>query len=509
MHLQYTNTAILVFLIFALSTCQNKSAQNQKNKDTITIKRAKINVPEVEEIPGMKDNERNRLEDVLPYYQSEGLYYSLGEALENPENVHRLRLRGMRLRELPLEIYQLKNLKELDLSDNSLSALPDSFASKFKRLEILDLSNNQFGKLPPQITQMPNLGYLNLRSNQLSQLPEDITALTQLQWLDLGRNQFKQLPEGITRLSNLKNLALDDAKIDSLPEAFKDMVRLRFLSLRRTGLSKIPQEIMALRELEELILAENKISELSPELSKLEKLSYLNVEKNRLTEVASLVGLPTLVNLNLSHNPITALPTNFFERLSSLKALNLSYTALSSLPSEISLCQGLVWLALQGNKINQLPEGISACSRLRVLFLGDNPEIDAEAYLGPLKGLDKLHTLRFAQIPGNAQKKVVLPAMLLELKSLVELDLRGNKLADAPAELVKLATLSNLQALNLSNSDIRQAHSEFKNFSSLKVLGLDLKNVSFSEVQKLAEILPPDAEVVDGTEFFSYKYWLD
>jgi Leucine-rich repeat (LRR) protein len=506
---KYIYFLIFIFATTLLITCQNQSSQNQSNKDTITAKRAKMSVPEVEEIPGMRNGEQNRLEDVLPYYQSEELYYSLEEALANPDKVHRLRLRGMRLTNLPTEILKLENLKELDLSDNSLSRLPDSFAVKLKRLEILDLSNNQFSVLPNQITGMLNLGYLNLEGNQLNALPESISSLSSLQWLNIGRNRFNTVPTVLTTFQNLKNLTLDDIRIDSLPQQFENLKNIRYLSLRRTGLKSIPKRVFELSNLEELIIAENQIVELSPDLSKLNKLSYLNIEKNQLSSVTSITSLKDLVNLNLSHNPINSFPAKFFNMLSGLKALNLAYTEISELPSEISACQGLVWLSLQGNKVNELPNALSSCTRLRVVLLGDNPDINLETYLIPLKNLEKLHTLRLSHLPINAQKQVILPNALMYLKSLVELDLRENKLADVPAELTKLATLSNIQALNLSNSGIKVAHTEFKSFTNLKVLGLDLKNISFSEVQKMGEILPPDAEIVDGTQFFSYKYWLD
>ncbi len=504
----YALLSLIFLLLFLLTSCKKASNQQLVDKDTIVTQSTRTSVPEVEDIPGMKNGDRNRLEDVLPYYQDQPLYQSISEALEAPEKVQRLRLRGLRLTTLPSEIFDFENLRELDLSDNNLTSLPDSFGQKLKRLEILDLSNNQFASLPQSLIDAQNLGYLNLQGNQLTNLPSNFNVLSQLQWLDLSRNRLKGVPEIIFSLNKLKNLMLNDIPITDLPQDFVKLKQLKHLSLRRNTLKAIPAVVFTLTSLEELVLAENQLSEVELNLTALKELTYLNLANNQLTSIAALVGLPALTNLNLSGNPITGLPTKFFESLASLKALNLAYTKITELSSEIKLCKGLVWLSLQGTLIEQPVSGLAACERLRVVLLGDMPEVNFQEFLQPLKGLKQLHTLRLVNLPQNDKKTVELPEVLFELKSISELDLRNNRLADAPKELEKLAALTQLQAINLANCGIRNAHPAFQNLSKLKVLGLDLVNIPFSEVQKLGEILPPNTEIIDGTEFFSYKYWL-
>ena len=57
------------------------------------------------------------------YDSTKTIFTSLETALLQPENVYHLRLRKKRLDSLPKEIYQLQNLRILDLSKNKLKEI--------------------------------------------------------------------------------------------------------------------------------------------------------------------------------------------------------------------------------------------------------------------------------------------------------------------------------------------------------------------------------------------------
>ena len=60
-----------------------------------------------------------------PDYTVEGkVYTSIKSALLQPDSVTRLKLRRKGLKEIPPEVMQLKNLRELDLTSNKISRIP-------------------------------------------------------------------------------------------------------------------------------------------------------------------------------------------------------------------------------------------------------------------------------------------------------------------------------------------------------------------------------------------------
>ncbi|KAI0351781.1 L domain-like protein [Trametes cingulata] len=72
--------------------------------------------------------------------------------------------------ELQPEISMFGSLKTVDLHNNKLTALPDSFAD-LTALTVVDLSHNQLTSLPTNFWALPNLTTLNLSHNALTSLP--------------------------------------------------------------------------------------------------------------------------------------------------------------------------------------------------------------------------------------------------------------------------------------------------------------------------------------------------
>lgn len=87
---------------------------------------------------------------------------------------------------LKAEIFQLKELEVLDLSDNNFTGVPAE-VGRLSNLRILNLSNNPITGLPYEIGQLQNLEQLDLRGTDYaeydlgvirSQLPETVLILT-------------------------------------------------------------------------------------------------------------------------------------------------------------------------------------------------------------------------------------------------------------------------------------------------------------------------------------------
>ena len=175
-----------------------------------------------------------------------------------------------RLKEIPLEVFALRNLRTLNLSNNAIKELsPNSLLKNLANLKVLKCDNNKLESLPPVIGDMQkmtvlsaagnslntsslvlptSLKELNLKSTILGSIPSIISALSNLQVLNLSDNDLVCVPGKIySNLINLVELILDDNKIISLPSEIGNMKKLKVISLKRNLISGMvsPQAIPA------------------------------------------------------------------------------------------------------------------------------------------------------------------------------------------------------------------------------------------------------------------------
>ena len=121
-------------------------------------------------------------------------------------------------------IYQLFNLKELNLRFCMISLSLSSAISNLENLERIKISGNQFsGQLPSEIWFLENLKELNIGpeyffwdyysvSNNFSgYIPENIGNLSELKTIDLSENSFSgSIPQSIFNLPNLDTLLINN-----------------------------------------------------------------------------------------------------------------------------------------------------------------------------------------------------------------------------------------------------------------------------------------------------------
>ena len=120
-----------------------------------------------------------------------------------------LNLSNHNLTNLPDNIGNLNNLKELDLKNNSIIILPDNITS-LNSLLILRLHNNLLSELPDDIGDLINLEELYLSGNQLTSIPESIGSLQNIQKLFISDNQLTSLPSTICNLPADCNIQLNN-----------------------------------------------------------------------------------------------------------------------------------------------------------------------------------------------------------------------------------------------------------------------------------------------------------
>lgn len=133
-------------------------------------------------------------------------YVEFSEALEmDASSVVAIDFTRDRLKEIPEELFQFKNLKGLKLTKNKLERLPNEF-KEFKSLEFLHIDKNKFEVFPHQIFHLENLRYLNISKNKITSIPRGVKALVNLTHLDFWANRIEEFPSVLKELSNLQYL---------------------------------------------------------------------------------------------------------------------------------------------------------------------------------------------------------------------------------------------------------------------------------------------------------------
>ena len=130
-----------------------------------------------------------------------------GYNLNGIGSVISLSMFSLKLKSIPLIIFEFQNLFRLFFRRNLLTNIPKEIA-ELKKLGYLDLSSNKLTELPKEIAELRNLRNLFLNNNQLKELPKEIIELKlDIKWelihpykgIFLGGNPLESPPVEIVK----------------------------------------------------------------------------------------------------------------------------------------------------------------------------------------------------------------------------------------------------------------------------------------------------------------------
>ncbi len=152
------------------------------------------------------------------------------------------------LTSLPPSFTTLRNLREIDLSDNQFKEFPDVlWLSSQPELVNVDLSNNQIQQLPTTASNLTRLEKLVLHHNGLKGLPENFTLLQNLEKIDVSHNDLTVFPEVLCSLVNLTMIDLGHNQIPEISSAIINLTKLKKFYVARNNITKIPEHMEHLK----------------------------------------------------------------------------------------------------------------------------------------------------------------------------------------------------------------------------------------------------------------------
>ncbi|XP_041821518.1 volume-regulated anion channel subunit LRRC8C [Chelmon rostratus] len=296
-------------------------------------------------------------------------------------NLKVLRLAFESLEEVPMWMYTLHGLEELQLNgpltnEVSRGATLDSLR-ELRALRVLTLHSN-LSKIPPSVVDVAlQLQRLCIYNEGVKlQAFSSLKKLTNIVSLELVGCELERIPSAVFSLNNLQELDLKENKLTTVEEimSLQHCRRLVTLRLWHNKISYIPDHISKLHSLETLDISWNKLRKLPSRLFYCTKLRHLDVSHNQLTSLPPEVGiLQGLQFFSAAFNSLETLPEELFS-CKRLKTLVLGNNCLPSLSSRVANLAQLVRLEIKGNRLESLPLEIGDCPLLTVsgLVVEDN-----------------------------------------------------------------------------------------------------------------------------------------
>ncbi len=264
----------------------------------------------------------------------------------------------------------------LVLSRLGLTSMPNDIY-EFKNLKTLNLSNNYIEKINLNIKKLPNLESLILNDNILTVNAIKIKRNTNLKAINLSNNGLIFIPNRMHKNKGLEEITLANNLISEFGKIrFRRFKNLKFLNLYQNNLQNVPSKIGYFKNLEMLDLYYNNLRSLPIEIGNLKNLHTLAVSNNKLWALPNtLIELKSLKILYLHHNKVTILPT----LPPNIEVLDFGYNLVESLPSNLEQLDKLKELDFSNNNIKGSFVDLLKLDGLQTVYISKNLDNEKNA----------------------------------------------------------------------------------------------------------------------------------
>ncbi|KAL5004043.1 hypothetical protein ScPMuIL_017499 [Solemya velum] len=333
-----------------------------------------------------------------------------------------------KIEELPNAIpWDFPNLKYFTADNNNLKSIrsPDNLkVLTDMSLEEVFLSHNKLEDICHELFQIPSLKCLWISHNQLQYLVKSRHRCTGIQsntnWncpnlnqIDISYNCLEMLPPEFQMCTGLKRLIANNNKLHTFPSPWD--CELGQLNLSNNCLQRFPASIEHFwcGTLRNLDLSNNNLEEINEGIVKLYVLMDLNVSRNEISHLpsADVWDCGELYHLDLSYNCLGEKPSDgpqkrkpAFTRLLKFGQPEEQTRFYTGLEFPECLANSLMELYLNNNHLSSVPLSVCHLRSLSVLDLSNNPGITKlPKQMGLLNscGMLKLSGLEITNVPSN------------------------------------------------------------------------------------------------------------
>ncbi|XVE71086.1 hypothetical protein DITRI_Ditri10aG0122000 [Diplodiscus trichospermus] len=355
--------------------------------------------------------------------------------------------------ELPVEIFNLTNLRSLDISRNNFSGHFPGGITSLRNLVVLDAFSNSFsGPLPVELSELEFLKVVNLAGSYFNgPIPSAYGSFKSLEFLHLAGNFLDgNIPPELGNLKTVTHMEIGYNSYEgNIPWQLGNMSELQYLDIAGANLSgSIPKELSNLTKLQSLFLFRNQLTGLIPwEFSRILPLTNLDLSDNFISGPIpkSFAELKNLRLLSLMYNEMNGTVPEGIAELPSLDTLFIWNNFFSgSLPRNLGRNSKLRWLDVSTNSfIGSIPPDICAGGELFKLILFSNK---FTGNLLPLSNCSSLVRLRLEDNSFSGEISLTFS----DLPDITYIDLSRNRFTGGiPSDI---SQASKLQYFNVSNN---------------------------------------------------------
>lgn len=247
-------------------------------------------------------------------------------------NLRHLNLSSSSLKSLNQQDFQYADrLKQLIVSHNQLTVLPESVFLHAPKIIVADFEDNRIDTIEPHAFYGGDLSVLDLSRNLLKAITSDwLEDLKELKVLYLSHNKINRIEWNIFKLvQELHWLDLSHNNIGNFDwRTFHSLPVLKVLNLVDTGLTEIPpQMFVGTKELRKLYLSQNQIHTIDLNTislySPLNHLSEIYLDGNALEQLEPLANdtLPSLAIMGIADNPLNCTLARKFKESTERRAI--------------------------------------------------------------------------------------------------------------------------------------------------------------------------------------------